>query len=453
MAARRDERLLSAEILGRVLAHQGSLASYLTADLRNDQNLNFSLLQEYCYGLCRWHGTLECWAAVLLEKPLRRKDQDVHCLILLGLYQLFFMRTPAHAAINETVTAATTLGKPWAKGLVNAVLREALRRETELRAASDADYACKYAHPQWLLTQLKRDWPKHYRELLDANNQRAPMTLRVNRSRLTRDAYLIRLQQAGIAARPGACAATAVYLDVAVDVHVLPGFAAGDVSVQDEASQLLPTFLTLQPGQRVLDACAAPGGKTCALLELEPTLDVLCLDNDARRLARLHENLTRCGLTATVLCGDITSGVPEASTASFDAILLDAPCSATGVIRRHPDIKLLRTAEEVAQLTSKQAALLDAAWPLLKPGGHLLYSTCSVLHCENSAQIAYFLQRHADARELRLSVAAHTAVHTTADDSMDIAVPVSTQVCEHGLQLFPQPRGHDGFYYALLQKW
>lgn len=434
MAQVLDERLLCCEIVCRILARQGSLASHLTAELRQRQGLNFALLQEYCYGVCRWYGTLDCWATLLLEKPLRKKDTDVHCLVLLGLYQLFFMRTPAHAAINETVAAASSLGKPWAKGLVNAVLRAAQRSEEKLRQASDADYACKYAHPQWLLDQLKQDWPRHYRAILDANNARAPMTLRVNTGRTSREDYLAQLQHAGIPAEPGRLTSTAVMLHSPVDVNQLPGFSEGLVSVQDEASQLLPRLLPLQPGQRVLDACAAPGGKTCALLEREPGLSVLCLDNDNKRLPRLHDNLERCRLSATVLCGDITQGLPAELAAPFDVILLDAPCSATGVIRRHPDIKLLRTADEVNELTIKQSRLLEAAWPLLKPGGYLMYSTCSVLKSENSACIADFLQRCPTAREITLA--------------LDVAVP-----CAHGLQLLPQALGHDGFFYALLQKW
>jgi len=433
MALLRDERLLCCEILGKILARQGSLASYLNAEIRQHQGLNFALLQEYCYGVCRWHGTLECWTGLLLEKPLRKKDADVHCLVLLGLYQLFFMRTPAHAAINETVAAAANLGKPWAKSLVNAVLREAQRSEEKLRKVSDADYASKYSHPAWLLAKLKQDWPKHYRAILDANNERAPMTLRVNTGRISRDDYLTRLQDAGLAAEAGQLAPTALVLRSPVDVNLLPGFSEGLVSVQDEASQLLPVLLPLRSGQSVLDACAAPGGKTCALLEKEPTLSVLCLDNDSKRLPRLQDNLARCGLAAAVVCGDITDGLPAAYTGPFDAILLDAPCSATGVIRRHPDIKLLRTQDEVSALMTKQTRLLDAAWPLLKEGGFLMYSTCSVLQCENSARIADFLQRHSTAREVSLGP--------------------GTVPCTHGLQLLPQPHGPDGFFYALLQKW
>jgi 16S rRNA (cytosine967-C5)-methyltransferase len=433
MAPSPDARLLCCEILGKILARQGSLASYLTTELRQRQGLNFALLQEYCYGVCRWYGTLDCWAGRLLDKPLRRKDADVHCLILLGLYQLFFMRIPPHAAINETVAAAASLGKPWARGLVNAVLREAQRSEQDLRTASDADYASRYAHPQWLLDQLKQDWPGHYRAILDANNERAPMTLRINLRRSSRADYMRLLQDAGIAASAGTLTPTALHLQVPVDVNALPGFAAGLVSVQDEASQLLPLLLPLQPGQRILDACAAPGGKTCALLEHEPSLQMDCLDSDSKRLPRLRDNLARCGLAAGVACGDITQSLPVGMLGDFDAILLDAPCSATGVIRRHPDIKLLRTPEEVRELNLKQSLLLDAAWELLKPGGYLLYSTCSVLRCENAARIGSFLQQQARAREIPLAQG---------------SVP-----SRHGMQLLPQPGAHDGFFYALLQKW
>lgn len=427
-----DERLLCCNILGKLLAGQGSLASLLSNDLKERDDLNFSLLQEYCFGVCRWYHKLDAWAQRLLEKPLRKKDQDIHCLILLGLYQLFFMRTPAHATLNETVAAADTLNKSWAKGLINAVLREAQRTHESLLQQDEMDYVSKFSHPQWLLDRIKRDWPADYRQILDANNQRAPMTLRINLSLITRDSYLAQLQESGIDAVPGRLTPTAVHLNAPVDVMRLPGFAQGLVSVQDEASQLLPVILPVKQGQRVLDACAAPGGKTCALMEAVPELSVVCLDNENKRLPRLRENLARCGFSPTVLCADITldaSGIG----ARFDAIILDAPCSATGVIRRHPDIKLLRTADEVASLMSRQAALLDAAWPLLVSGGHLLYSTCSVLKAENTDQLTRFLSRHSDAAAL------------------PVEIP-GARVCNIGSQLLPTAGENDGFYYALLRK-
>jgi len=426
------ERLLCCRIMGELLKGRGSLASHLGLARQEHPALNFALLQEYCYGLCRWYHRLDAWSASLLDKPLRKKDQDLHCLILLGLYQLFHMRTPAHAAVNETVAAAVALDKAWAKGLVNAVLRNAQRNLERLQEEDSRDYARLYSHPQWLLDRIKQDWPAHYRAILEANNDRAPMTLRVNRQLGSREDYLLRLKEAGLAACVGSLASHAIHLQAPVDVAELPSFDEGLASVQDEASQLLPALLPVQPGQRILDACAAPGGKTCALLEAHPELKVLCVDNESRRLPRIEENLQRLKLQAEVRCADITQDAPG-EFGSFDAILLDVPCSASGVIRRHPDIKVLRSAAEIRQLCTRQAALLDAAWPLLAPGGYLMYSTCSVLAAENSQQIEGFLARQGNAREVPLQIA-------------------TAQPCKHGQQLLPAATGNDGFYYALLQK-
>lgn len=432
MAHKASERSLCCQILAPLLHREGSLASALAPQLRHHDNLNGALIQELCYGVCRWYGRLHFVAQRLLDKPLRNKDSDVYCLILLGLYQLYFSRIPAHAALHETVATVELLGKPWATKLVNAVLREAQRQEASLLEAAQHDYTAWYAHPEWLLQRLKQDWPSQYRELLDANNARAPMTLRVNLARVTRSNYLEQLHAAGLPATPGQLSPAALVLHTPCDVQALPGFAEGLVSVQDEASQLVAQLLPLAPGLRVLDACAAPGGKTCTLLETEPTLRVLAADRDERRLPRLRENLARLQLTAEVRCLDL--GQPNAlPPASVDRILLDVPCSATGVIRRHPDIKLLRTPEEVTLLLAQQQALLTATWPLLRPGGFLLYSTCSVLRAENSQQVLTFANNTADASLQALAVPGVDA-HIT------------------GLQLLPSERGPDGFFYALLQK-
>lgn len=428
---KRPERLLAIDVLASLLQAQGSLASLLSSERLNRAS-SPALLQELCYGVCRWHTRLAFYLQQLLDKPLRSKDLDLHCLLLLGLYQLLFMRTPDHACVNESVEAVTALGKPWAKGLVNAVLRGATRRQEELLARAQRDYALWYSHPEWLLARFKQDWPGQYRAILDANNQRAPFTLRVHGGRTRREAVLASLQAAGLAAAAGALAPQAVVLAQPVEVSALPGFGEGLLSVQDEASQLCASLLPLAPGLRVLDACAAPGGKTCALLEAEPGLQVLALDNEARRLPRLHQNLERLGLRAEVRCADITAA-PAAEFGRFDRILLDVPCSATGVIRRHPDIKLLRTPAEVDSLIARQRALLRAAWPLLAPGGFLLYSTCSVLQAENSGQLQAFLADTPDATALPLEIA-------------------TAQRCAVGVQLLPAANGPDGFYYALLGK-
>lgn len=431
MARNDSERLQACAILVPILRGEGSLSQAFGAGWQVPDGLSAALVQELSYGVCRWYQRLDFFARILLEKPLRTKDADVHCLILLGLYQLFYLRIPAHAAINETVEDSLALGKAWAKNLVNAVLREAQRRQDELLQLAERDYAVWYSHPDWLLTRLKRDWPANYRAILDANNARAPMTLRVNQQRITRAAYAELLLANNIAARESALAHTALVLDVPCDVQALPGFAEGLVSVQDEASQLVAQVLPLATGLRVLDACAAPGGKTCALLEAEPTLNVLALDREERRLPRMRDNLARLGLLAEVRRGDITVDVER--EASFDRILLDVPCSATGVIRRHPDIKVLRTEAEVSALCETQRALLRAAWPLLAPGGLLLYSTCSVLAAENAGQVQRFLEEESSAQLQSLSLAS--------------AAPQ-----EPGVQLLPQAQGNDGFYYALLRK-
>ncbi|MES2604522.1 MAG: 16S rRNA (cytosine(967)-C(5))-methyltransferase RsmB [Pseudomonadota bacterium] len=426
-----SERLLACQILQSLLQQRGSLASLLNAATlaRVDSP---ALLQEFCYGVCRWFPRLQFYLQRLLDKPLRNKDLDVHCLLLVGLYQLLFMRTPDHACVNETVEAAAKLGKEWHKNLINAVMRGALRQQAELLAESERDYSAWYAHPQWLLDRLKKDWPQRYRELLDGNNQRAPMTLRVNLRKATRMECQGLLATAGIGVRPGVLAPGSLYLAQPMDASVLPGFLEGLVSVQDEASQLVASLLPLAPGLRVLDACAAPGGKTCALLETEPSLTILALDNEARRLPRIQQNLDRLELDAEVALGDIVTENPV-NFGKFARILLDVPCSAIGVIRRHPDIKVLRTAAEVEVLVAKQQALLKAAWPLLEPGGYLLYSTCSLLKAENSDQVMGFLKNTTDAEAIPLEVA-------------------GAERCEAGIQLFPQVDGTDGFYYALLRK-
>lgn len=432
MARATSERLQACAILVPIMRGEGSLSQAFGSGWRAPPGMSQALIQELCYGVCRWYHRLQFYAQQLFEKPLRAKDSDVHCLALLGLYQLFYLRIPEHAAIYETVEDAAALGKPWARNLLNAVLREAQRRRDELLAQAERDYSTWYSHPEWLLARLKRDWPRSYRQILDANNARAPMTLRVNVSRISRDAYAGLLQERNMRARISNIADTALLLETPCDVHALPGFEEGMVSVQDEASQLVARLLPHAPGLRVLDACAAPGGKTCALLEAEPGLQILALDREERRLQRVRANLARLGLSADVECGDITAGHAFAGQ-SFDRILLDVPCSATGVIRRHPDIKLLRTEAEVAALCATQHALLHAAWPLLAPGGFLLYSTCSVLQEENVQQIQLFRDARSDA------------------ELQDIIVPGSAP-CAAGTQLLPEVDGHDGFYYALLRK-
>lgn len=429
-----SDRLLSIKILQAIFLHKGSLSSLAVKKAAYHDTNNPALVQEYCYGICRHFHELDFICSSLLKKPLRKKDADIYCLILLGLYQLLYMRTPDHAAINETVADVVPLRKAWAKGLVNAVLRQAQRQQNELQLKINANFSLKYSHPDWLITAFKRYWPTRYQEILSANNAHAPMTLRLNLAQYSQTQYLQILAKTGIVAEAGLLTKTSIILKQPVPVQSLPGFSEGAVSVQDEASQLAAGLLQLLPGQRVLDACAAPGGKTCAMLELEPELkELLAVDCEKSRLSRVKENLDRTNMKASLLCADINDIDSWWDGQGFDRILLDVPCSATGVIRRHPDIKLLRQAKDIPGLCHKQSSILDSVWPLLNENGLLLYSTCSTLLEENSMQIASFIDR--------------TNNVVTVNIDAEWGIP-----CEYGRQLLPGSANHDGFYYALLQK-
>ncbi|MBP8883380.1 MAG: 16S rRNA (cytosine(967)-C(5))-methyltransferase RsmB [Pseudomonas sp.] len=429
-----NPRLAAARALTAVLSGKASLGSSLPPQLDKVEHHDRALAQDLAFGAARWQPRLQLLADKLLEKPFKAADKDVEALLLIGLYQLLHSRIPEHAAIGETVGCAGALKKPWAKGLLNAVLRRAQREHETLFAELDRDPVLHSAHPRWLQKALKAHWPQHWQAICAANNAHPPLILRVNRRHGSRDAYLEELRSAGLAAEPCTFSRDGVRLLQPCDVTTLPGFKEGRVSVQDEAAQLAADLLELAPGQRVLDACAAPGGKTCHLLEVEPGLgEVVAVDLEAKRLARVRENLDRLHLEATLIAADGRATGAWWDGQPFQRILLDAPCSATGVIRRHPDIKLTRKPEDIPALAQLQGELLDALWPTLAPGGILLYATCSVLPTENSETIAAFLARTPDAQEVA------------------IAGEFGLQPA-HGRQLLPQLDGHDGFYYAKLFK-
>ncbi|MCE8010039.1 16S rRNA (cytosine(967)-C(5))-methyltransferase RsmB [Billgrantia desiderata] len=426
-------RASAARALVPVITAKGSLS-----DLDDHQVVirDRALFKAMCYGVCRTLPRLEALAESLLKTPFKARDADVQALLLLGIYQLLYLRIPAHAAVGETAGAARQLGKEWATKVLNGCLRRLTRESAALQAEVDQDPAVALLHPRWLLKALREDWPDDWRAIAEANNQPGPMALRINRRRGDREAYLARLVESGIDARLCTHSPDGLVLEKPCDVQALPGFTEGDVSVQDEAAQLaaelLGPALAPRPGGRVLDACCAPGGKTAHLLELFD-IELLALDSDAVRLARVEDTLERLGLSATLVHADATGrdwwdGTP------FDAILLDAPCSGTGVIRRHPDIKRLRRASDIAKLAELQTRLLDNLWPLLRPGGSLLYATCSVLREENDEQIRAFLERTPD-----------VTVTTPAEVSWGRAVGA-------GRQLLPEPDSHDGFFYARLRK-
>ena len=424
-------RALAARTLAAVLGEGQSLASVLPPALARTPPRDRGLLQELCYGVCRWQPQLQALLDLLLQRPLAPGEHTVRALLLVGLYQLWHLRMPEHAAVAETVAAAHTLQRPWAVGLSNALLRNALRRRAELTAALATREDAQTAHPRWLLQCLRQDWPDDWPDLVAANNARPPFTLRINTRQHSRADYQALLAASGHRAAPVAGVDSALILDEPVEPLTLPGFATGAVSVQDAAAQLAAPLLAAEPGQRVLDACAAPGGKTGHLLERVSDLRLTALDQDPARLERVRASLQRLGLSATLLAGDARAPAGWWDGQPYERILLDAPCSASGVIRRHPDIKLLRRATDIAALAAQQGELLAALWPLLRPGGRLLYATCSVLRQENQAVIAAFLAAHADAREAPIVADWGRALH-------------------HGRQILPGTAGMDGFYYAVL---
>ncbi|KAB2526207.1 16S rRNA (cytosine(967)-C(5))-methyltransferase RsmB [Pseudomonas sp. GXM4] len=429
-----NPRLAAAKALAAVLSGKASLNSSLPTQLDKVEDRDRGFTQDLAFGTARWQPRLSALAEKLLQKPFKAADADVEALLLVGLYQLLYTRVPAHAAIGETVGCADKLKKPWAKGLLNAVLRNAQRESETIFAELERDPVVRTAHPRWLQKSLKAFWPQQWEAICAANNAHPPMILRVNRRHHGRDAYLALLGEAGIAATPCFYSRDGIVLEAAADVRSLPGFAEGWISVQDEAAQLAADLLDLAPGQRVLDACCAPGGKTCHILEAEPALaGVVAVDLEAKRLVRVKENLERLGLDAELIAADGRDIDKWWDGKPFQRILLDAPCSATGVIRRHPDIKLTRQPDDIVALAQLQGELLDAMWKTLEVGGILLYATCSTLPTENTEVIAAFLERTPGARELDLATAA------------GIKQP-------HGRQLLAQEGGHDGFYYAKLIK-
>lgn len=432
-----NARAAAARVVVEVAVAGRYLDSALVACFATTRGLderNQALIQELAYGTLRWYHQVDGIARMFLSKPLAPKDADVHALLLGGLYQLRHMRVPTHAAVSETVAAAAALGKSWAKGLINACLRAALRQSARVDAAIASADTMAYSHPDWLIEAVRREYPGAWHDILHANNQRPPLVLRVNASRTSRTQYLERLHAAGIAARPMAETESGVRLESPMPISGIPGFTDGEVSVQDGAAQLAAVLLDAGPGERVLDACAAPGGKAAHILERCPELaELVAFEPDPERRHKLQQTLARLDLSARVLATNAAVAAQATGPEVFDRILIDAPCSASGVIRRHPDIKLRRRPDDLPRLVQTQAEILDGVWPCLKPGGKLLYVTCSILDQENSVQIEAFLTRQAHAREVDLA-------------------PALARRRQHGYQLLPGTADMDGFYYACVEK-
>jgi 16S rRNA (cytosine967-C5)-methyltransferase len=428
-----NSRAIVAKILCSLLNDRGSLNTLLG---NHKDHPEFSLIQESSYGCCRWYFALESLLEQLLNKPLKKQDLDIKCLMICAIYQLRELEVAEYAVINESVSAVLIFKKPWAKGLVNAVLRGYQRKKDELEKALTASQPnANLAFPRWLDSEIRGQWPEQALSILHNSNQRPPMTLRVNLAKNSRVQYLESLAQAGIGATAGGLSDSAVYLDKPTAVTDLPGFVEGRVSVQDEASQLVPNLLQLEPAQHVLDACAAPGGKSCHILESEGLLTrMTSIDMSQSKLDRIRENFERLGVESNLVAADASELETWWDGIQFDRILLDAPCSATGVIRRHPDIKLLRKPGQTKSLAEIQSSLLTKLWTCLKPGGLLLYTTCSLLRQENEETIKRFLDS--------TDTAKYEAI--TADWGVE---------CALGRQLLPGTNsGPDGFFYAVLRK-
>lgn len=369
----------------------------------------------------------------LLSKGLKSRDSDIRALLLIGLYQLEFMRIPEHAVVDQTVAATEALGKKWAKGLVNAVLRNAQRQSAAQDESLDKLTAYSSIHPQWLIEQWQSAWPDYLQDIIDAGNQYPPMSLRVNTHLGKFEDYCQILQKSDIGFTTSKFSPTGLILSKSTPVEQLPGFHEGLCSVQDEAAQLCAPLLDLKSGQRVLDACAAPGGKTGHLLETCPDIELTAMDISSKRLEDVASNLERLGLQANLIAEDAANTEKWRDGTVFDRILLDVPCSGTGVIRRHPDIKVLRRPSDIDSFRQQQQRLLESLWPLLKEDGLLLYVTCSIMPAENEEQIAAFVAKHEDIESVPIEA------------NWGIPLPI-------GRQLLPGVDGPDGFYYVLLKK-
>jgi len=426
-------RAEAARALSRVVSEGVSLRRALAeANPRIADPRDRALLAASLFAASRWWLRLSAALDRLTDTPLPPKARDLRALLVLAFAQVAVLELPDYAVVAACVDATRVLGHPHYAGLANAVLRRFLRERAELDAVLDADPVTRHAHPRWLIDAIARDWPEQVDAILAANNHEAPLTLRVNRRRATREELLERLRVADVAAEAHVELADAIVLAASTDVTRLPGYAEGLFSVQDGAAQRVVDLLDLAGGQRVLDACAAPGGKAAHALE-RVAVDLVALDDDPARLPRVRENLVRLGLDAAIVAGDAAS--PEAwwDGRAFDRILLDAPCSATGIVRRQPDIKLHRRGADIAPLAATQAGLLRALWPLLAPGGRLVYATCSLLRAENEAVLAGFL--------------------ATRDDARALALPERFgHVAGAGRQNLPGEGGMDGFYYAAIEK-
>lgn len=446
-----NTRALASQLVYEVLQNGRSLSQVLPIFKSKCKNAqDGALVQAMAFGVIRWFPRLHFMINQLLQKPLKSKDSEILYLIAVGIYQLMDMQIAEHAAVSETVAATKEINKIWAKGLVNAVLRSYQRQAQSLQQSIQHNIEAYYAHPQWLIDEIKTSWPNEWKSILEANNQLPPLYLRINLQKTTREAYLNELLAINIEAEIIPYTEVGLLLKSPLDITTLPGFKEGLFSVQDIAAQFAAGLLDLSSSLstsstlsslssssltplRILDACAAPGGKTAHILETKPNSELLALDISPTRTKLISENLQRLQLKAQVITNDANNPKAWWDQQLFDRILLDAPCSATGVIRRHPDIKYLRKPIDIQQMAEQQDHLLNALWPLLRPGGILVYATCSILAEENSKRIEKFLSCQTDAQIL----------------PFDLPIGIEQTI---GYQLLPGQNNTDGFYYARIKK-
>ena len=418
-----EPQALAAALLGEVLAGRNlneALSDLWSRHPKLDPRTR-GAVQDLSFGTLRFFSRLDFLLQALITRPITH--EGVRCLLMVSLYQLIYSKTRPYAVVDRAVESARGMDAPWAVGFVNGVLRNFLRTKEELLARADGFEPARYSHPQWWIDRLRQDYPDVWETILEANNNHPPMTLRVNRRQIEPEQYLALLQAAELEAEM--LEGGALRLKKPVGVDRLPRFAEGLVSVQDQGAQWAASLLDLAPGQRVLDACAAPGGKAAHILESADVM-LTALDKDAARLKRVAENFARLKLKGRLIAGDAAETQPWWDGKPYDRILADVPCSASGVVRRHPDIKWLRRPSDLAQFAASQRTILAALWRLLAPGGKLLYATCSLFHEENADIVTDFVASYPDAKRLPIP-----------------DLPSG--------QLLPSAE-HDGFFYALLEK-
>jgi 16S rRNA (cytosine967-C5)-methyltransferase len=435
-------RKAATHILLSVLRDDGQSLSSLTHLTEKLDSRDAAFARMLSFGVLRFYHQLQALLHPFIKKPLKPKDRDIQLVMLIAIYQIMHTRVPDFAVVDMAVKQVRKSKKKWAANMVNGVLRSFLR-EIDGKEPEDVIQVLgteegQYSHPQWMIDRIRRDWPQNWREILIANNKQAPMTLRINSQQRSVDQYVALLQDVELNAEQMTGLTSALKLEQARDVKQLPGFKEGWFSVQDAGAQLAAQILQPAAGDQILDACAAPGGKTAHMFELQQDIRVTALDISEMRLQRVEENCQRLGFKPELIVADATAVDDWWQGQLFDKILLDVPCSAVGVIRRHPDIKHLRRDEDIKNLQQLQREILLKNWALLKPGGTLLYATCSLFKAENADQIEWFLNQVGDAQ--------------LADFPESISKIENLSTAGVGLQLFPLSGETDGFYYALLRK-